>query len=177
MNIKATTLAAITYHLLANPEVLSKLKAELETAVPNPSVLPTCAQVENLPYLTGVIQEGIRLHPGGTFRQQRSSPVEDLVYIDEARKKEWIIPAGTPVSMTPTLIQTQPQYFPDPLRFRPERWIENPRLDKYILTFSKGTRVCLGYDAILPALPALISLLAPLVVSTLQQAHQLAPHI
>ena len=141
-------MSAITYHLLANLDILSKLKAELEIAIPDPSVPPTCAQVENLPYLTGVIQEGIRLHPGGTFRQQRSSPGEALVYVDEARKKRWIIPAGTPVSMTPTLIHTQSQCFPDPMRFRPERWIENPRLDKYILTFSKGTRICLGYDSI-----------------------------
>ena len=143
---QATTLEAITYHLLANPYVLLKLKLELEAAIPDASIAPTCTQVESLPYLTAVIQEGIRLHPGATLRMQRVSPVDDLVYVDETRRKTWLIPASTPVSMTPTLIQTQSQYFPEPMEFRPERWIENPRLDKYILSFSKGTRNCLGYD-------------------------------
>lgn len=81
---------------------------------------------------------------------QRVSPIDDLVYTDNAQDN-WTIPAGTPMSMTPTLIQTVPEYFPSPNEFRPERWIENPRLDQYLLAFSKGSRICLGYGfALLP---------------------------
>lgn len=49
----ATTLASIVYHLIANPNVLRKLKAELEIAMPDPEAPPTIAQVETLPYLVG----------------------------------------------------------------------------------------------------------------------------
>ncbi|CAF9937873.1 MAG: hypothetical protein HETSPECPRED_000688 [Heterodermia speciosa] len=142
----ATTLMVLTYHLLANPPILRKLKAELEAEIPDASVLPTFKQVESLPYLTAVVQEGLRMHSGASTRQQRIAPDEDLVYTDRARAKKWIIPAGTPVSMTPTLLQYLPEYFPDPNTFRPERWIENPRLDRYLLTFSKGSRICLGMN-------------------------------
>lgn len=49
----ATTLASIVYHLIINPDVLRKLKAELEIAMPDPEAPPTIAQVETLPYLVG----------------------------------------------------------------------------------------------------------------------------
>lgn len=36
--------------------------------------------------------------------------------------------------------------FSDPQEFIPERWIDNPRLDKYMLSFSRGSRICLGMN-------------------------------
>jgi benzoate 4-monooxygenase len=41
----------LIFHLLADPDVLQKLKAELEGAIPDVNKLPTAAQVENLPWL------------------------------------------------------------------------------------------------------------------------------
>lgn len=144
LDTTAHTLMSITYHLLANPPVLRKLKAELAAAIPDSSVLPTCKRVESLPYLTGVIQEGIRMHPGATLRQQRAAPDEDLVYTNKGSGKRWVVPRGTPVSMSPSLLHRLEEYFPEPNVFRPERWVEDPRLDRYLLSFSKGSRMCLG---------------------------------
>ena len=106
--------------------------------------MPTCAELEQLPYLTAVIQEGLRLHPNPVGRLQRVSPDTALVYSDGMMKKEWVIPAGTPVSMDARTTHMDSTVFPEPLRFLPERWIDNPNLDKYLLTFSKGTRICAG---------------------------------
>jgi len=47
----ARALAVITYHLLADPMRLKKLKSELDAALPDPDALPMCSQVETLPYL------------------------------------------------------------------------------------------------------------------------------
>ncbi|KAL8814597.1 MAG: hypothetical protein Q9223_006192 [Gallowayella weberi] len=140
----ATTLANIIYHLLANPSILGRVRDELIAAIPDPDTLPTGLQVEHLPYLGAVIQEGIRLYPGVTFRQTRIAPNEDLYF--KTPSKDWVIPKGTPVSMTARLTQRHPDYFPDPDAFKPERWLGNPRLDKYLLSFSKGTRQCLGIN-------------------------------
>jgi cytochrome P450 len=140
----AYTFAAITYHLLANAHILKKLRNELIGAIPNPDEPPTYAQVEHLPYLSAVIQEGIRLHPAAVLRMQRVSPNEALHYADTKNNIDWTIPAGTPISMTAPLIQSNPEIFPAPNDFRPERWLENPNLGRYMLSFNKGSRVCLG---------------------------------
>lgn len=47
----AGTLAAITYQLLSKPAMLKKLKAELETAMPDPNERPVTSKLEGLPYL------------------------------------------------------------------------------------------------------------------------------
>ncbi|KAL8799393.1 MAG: hypothetical protein Q9182_005935 [Xanthomendoza sp. 2 TL-2023] len=140
----ATTLACIIYRLLSNPSALVRLRNELIAAIPDPNTLPTGAQVEHLPYLGAVIQEGIRLYPGVTFRQTRVAPDENLHF--KTPSKDWLIPKGTPMCMTARLMQRHPHLFPDPDAFKPERWLGNPRLDKYLLSFSKGTRQCLGIN-------------------------------
>jgi len=90
----ANTLAAITYHILANPHILAKLRSELVAAIPDPYNMPPLAQIEALPYLSAVIQEGIRLHPGASVRQDRVAPDEDLVYEDTSSGKKWTIEKG-----------------------------------------------------------------------------------
>ena len=138
------TLASITFHVLANPPILKKLKEELVAAFPKPDGHPTSAQLERLPFLSAVIQEGLRLHPGATLRFQRVCPDEHLCYRDPTTNKQYVIPAGTSVSMDALSISMNSKIFPEPRRFWPERWIGNKGLDKYFLTFSKGTRMCAG---------------------------------
>jgi len=152
----ANTLAAITYHLLANPDILSKLKRELAIAIPDTETIPELSQVEGLPYLTAIIQEGLRLHPSVSFRQDRVAPDEDLFY--EGMGKKYIIPRGvcqnmpmniadipkTPVGMTAPLLSRNEELYPSPMTFDPDRFLKNPRLDRYQLSFSRGSRRCLG---------------------------------
>jgi cytochrome P450 len=139
----AWILTVITCHLLSNPVVLRKLKIELATAIPDPDVITPEATLSNLPYLTGVIKEGLRLGYGVTSRLARV-PHEPLVFPTKGR--DWIIPAGTPVGMTSVLVHHDESIFPDSKEFRPERWIEDPRLDRYLIAFSKGSRQCLGMN-------------------------------
>jgi len=55
-----------------------------------------------------------------------------------------VIPAGTVVCMTPLHILMNEHIFPDPQEFRPERWLNDERLSRYLVAFSRGTRSCLG---------------------------------
>ena len=132
--------------------MLKKLKGELEKAIPDPEAPMTSAQLEQLPYLTGIIQEGIRLHPGALVRQTRIAPDQTLIYRDADKQKEWVIPPGTPVSMDARGCNLNPKVFSDPHKLIPERWLDNQRIDKYMLSFSKGTRICLGMNLALSEL-------------------------
>ena len=137
-------MSVITFQLLANPDKLRKLKDELAAAIPDLNAVPTSAELERLPYLSAVIQEGLRLHAPGTARLQRVAPDAALLYRDRSAEKEWSIPAGTAVSMDVRTMNMNSTIFPKPHEFLPERWIDNPRLDKHLMTFSKGARMCVG---------------------------------
>ncbi len=140
-------LSVATYHLIACPHVLTKLKAELTSAIPNPDVSVPVEVLEKLPYLVAVVQEAIRLSYGVASRLQRVSPEKPMLFPDRSGSgKEWIIPPNTPVGMTSTLIHHDESIFPNADSFIPERWIENPRLDRFLVSFSKGSRQCLGIN-------------------------------
>lgn len=118
------------------------------TAIPDPTSPPRYPTIEALPYLTAVIQEGLRLHPAGTLRLTRVAPLEDLIYTDPSNGKKWRIPAGTPISMTAKLLhQMKDIWGEDANEYRPERWLgeEGKGLGRYLMSFGKGTRSCLGY--------------------------------
>lgn len=140
-------LCVATYHLLTRPEILAKLKTELKSAIPDRDTQPIpLAVLENCQYFVAVVQEAIRLSYGVASRLQRISPDKEIVFRDQRSKKDWVIPPGTPVGMTSVLVHQDPSIFSNPHSFRPERWIENPRLDRFLVSFSKGSRQCLGIN-------------------------------
>ena len=77
-------------------------------------------------------------------RVQRIAPDETLIFNDG--KKDWSIPPGTPVGMTSVLVHHDESIFPESRKFLPERWIDHPHLDKYLVSFSKGSRQCIGIN-------------------------------
>lgn len=136
----ATTVA--TCYLLSNPSILQKLKDELKTIPPTEDVSAFYARLEKLPYLTGVVKESLRLSHGVSLRLPHIAPQQDLVY------KDWVIPAGVSVAMTPALIHLDPNNFANPEAFQPERWVEDTtgKLDRCLAAFSGGGRKCLGIN-------------------------------
>ncbi|EAQ93230.1 hypothetical protein CHGG_01465 [Chaetomium globosum CBS 148.51] len=116
---------------------------------PPPKPSPSKPSSE-LPYLTAVLTEGLRLSPAVATRAARISD-KDLFY------NAWRIPAGTPVGMTTLLMHTDEALYPDPMRFDPGRWM--PAAEdgggglggrgrvggrRWFAPFSRGTRGCLG---------------------------------
>ncbi|KFZ02530.1 hypothetical protein V501_09537 [Pseudogymnoascus sp. VKM F-4519 (FW-2642)] len=140
----ASTLAYTTYHLLSNPRILKKLRDELISAILDPQDMPPLNKLEALPFSTAIVQEGIRLHPGASIRQERVALDEDLLYEDRKTGMKWLIPKGIPVGITAPLLSRNEDIYPLPSVFRPERFLNNPRLDRYQLAFSRGSRRCLG---------------------------------
>jgi len=133
----ASVLRLIFFHVFSNPSILRRLRTEL-SSVSTPADLKT---LEQLPYLTSVLKEGLRLSPAIATRMARVAPDRDQIY------GKWRIPASTPVGMTTILMHTDETIYPDPKRFAPERWIDDDGLkrgDTVFAPFAKGTRNCLG---------------------------------
>jgi cytochrome P450 len=134
-----------TYHLMKDPEVLRKMREELaKVEIPDGQPVASWTTLEKLPYLTAVLKEGLRMAGGMLSRLPR-------VYDKPIQYKDWVIPAGTPIGMTPHLTLIDEDIFPEPRRFKPERWLDQmaegkttSRLDKYITSFGKGSRNCIG---------------------------------
>lgn len=76
---------------------------------------------------------------------------------EDHKNKTYVIPRGTPMSMTSIFMHENPEIFPRPKEFEPERWLDHSsssssdddgakkqHLSNYLVNFSKGTRGCLG---------------------------------
>ncbi|KLO81460.1 Uncharacterized protein LW93_8170 [Fusarium fujikuroi] len=48
--------------------------------------------------------------------------------------------------MTSNLVHHDERVFPDSHTFKPERWVNDPLLDRYLVAFGKGGRACLGIN-------------------------------
>ncbi|KAL8727597.1 MAG: hypothetical protein Q9166_005947 [cf. Caloplaca sp. 2 TL-2023] len=139
----AWTLTVAMYHLAVNPEKLERLRAEIKTVMPDPYRPVKLQQLDCLPYLTSVLLESLRLSNGVSMRLPRVAPDRSIFFQD------YEIPKGTPVAMTSTLIHQNPDIYPQPLEFIPERWVdpsERRWLEKYHVPFSRGSRVCVGLN-------------------------------
>ena len=133
----SNTLNVILFNLLQNPSQLNRLQDELRSLMPSPAHLASWQQLENLSYLTAVITEGLRKAIGATSRFIRVAPRQDLQY------KQYVLPAGTAVSMSVMPLHRNARVFRDPDAFIPERWLgENVKSDLFV--FGKGPRMCGG---------------------------------
>ncbi|KAJ5671894.1 Cytochrome P450 [Penicillium longicatenatum] len=130
-------------------EAVYELRAELET-VP---VDASWSQLEKLPYLMAVIEEGNRLSFGLTARIGRRA-YEELIFTPSSYAttpgtgKSYKIPARTPMSISTLSAHTAQSVFPDPFTFDPERWLGEAGRERkrFQMAFTKGSRKCLGIE-------------------------------
>ncbi|KAK5088912.1 hypothetical protein LTS08_000688 [Lithohypha guttulata] len=139
----AKSLSFILFFLTADPSKRQRLRDELKTVGPENDGSFSLAKLEQLPYLTSCVLEGVRMISGVTTRLPR-------VAHEPMKYRDWEIPAGTPVSQMNYMVNNDPRIFPKPLEFHPERWIEAEKegfpLQRYMVSFGKGSRSCVGIN-------------------------------
>lgn len=153
----AGTLSHMTYHLLSNPETMAKLHAELATVATDPQNLPAWDVLEKLPYFSAVLLECLRLFLGASFRLARISPDQDIIYkgnwtrADGNIEVQHRIPRGYAIGMSAGITHFDESIFPEAELFVPERWLnekgeKRKDLQQYLLSFGKGSRMCIGIE-------------------------------
>ncbi|XP_057977304.1 labd-13Z-ene-9,15,16-triol synthase, chloroplastic-like [Malania oleifera] len=139
----ATTVEWAMAEVMNHPEILQKLHEELANVVgPNNAVEE--AHLSKLTYLNAVVKETLRLHPAFPFLIPHS-PSETTVV------GGYTIPKGTRVFINVWAVQRDPKIWPDPLEFRPDRFLGSDagRMDYlgknyHYLPFGSGRRICAG---------------------------------
>ncbi|PTB66041.1 cytochrome P450 [Trichoderma citrinoviride] len=152
----ARTIGFASYYILSRPELRSKLEAELREPMANwPQQVPTWAELEQLPLLQGIIKESLRLSYGVMHRLPRVFPDQPLQY------KDWVIPIGVPVGMSAYLMHSDPQVYPNPGEFIPERWIHDvtPAMHRSYVPFCRGSRNCLGMNLAMAEMSLILAVL------------------
>lgn len=129
---------AWTWLLLAqNPDAEAKLHAEIDEVLGGR--LPTLEDAPQLRYTEMVLSESMRLYPPAwAMGRMATCDVEIGPYK---------LPAGTYVFFSQYIIQRNADFFPEPLRFDPERFTAERKTTRprfAYFPFGGGSRQCIG---------------------------------
>ncbi|GAB7105966.1 cytochrome P450 [Streptomyces phaeofaciens JCM 4814] len=133
----ASTLAFVFHLLGAHPEAERRVHAEIDAAVGDRS--PVFDDLPRLEFTRAVITEALRLYPPSWMSMRVAAVDTEL--------GGHPVPAGTMVVYSAHALHHNPELFPDPEEFVPERWLgerakEVPR--GALLPFGAGSHKCIG---------------------------------
>ncbi|RYO94793.1 hypothetical protein DL764_007771 [Monosporascus ibericus] len=114
-----TTIINVLKYLVANPEAQQRLYDELKDA--GVGFPPTWRETQSLPFLEGLVREGVRLRGVDGFNPlARVVKEEGMVLPDGTR-----LPPGTVVGIKPSVASVQEKTFgKQPRSFLPDRWCQ-----------------------------------------------------
>ncbi len=127
-----------TWRLLArHPEIEDTLHEELKEVLAGRP--PAIGDLSWLRYTDAIVKESLRLYPPAwAFGREAVGDCEIGGYH---------VPAGTQLIMSQWVMHRDPRYYEDPLKFRPERWLDGSTsmLPGYAyFPFGGGPRLCIG---------------------------------
>ena len=119
----------------------SRLQAEIQE---NEAVK---ADIQSLPYLTGVVKEGLRLSMANRTSLPRVIPIGGWTFDGH------YIPGGTDVGVASRELHLNAGTFPEPEKFLPERWLKpTAEMHRDWVPFGKGARSCIARNLALTEL-------------------------
>ncbi|PVD38392.1 hypothetical protein C0Q70_01006 [Pomacea canaliculata] len=130
----AATLQSLAYNLALYPDVQEKIVREFEEQLGDE--LPTYEDVTKLKYLHSAIMETLRMYPPLNSVNRMAS--------EEVTIKGITIPKGAGVMIPIANVMKDPEYFPEPDKFDPERFYEGSVNPVSFLAFGYGPRLCIG---------------------------------
>jgi cytochrome P450 len=133
----ANALSWTWYLLSQNPDCELKFHAELDGVLKGEP--PTVENVSRLRYTENVMAESLRLYPPAWAMGRYAR--------NDFALGEFFLPARTTVLISQFITHRDPRYFPDPLRFDPDRFSAEAKAQRTKFTyfpFGAGARQCIG---------------------------------
>ncbi|XP_072453776.1 cytochrome P450 3A12-like [Notamacropus eugenii] len=134
----SSVLSFLFYNLATHPEIQQKLQKEIDVVLPNKEALTYDALVQ-MEYLDMVTNENLRMFPiAGRIERVAKKTVEI---------NGLTIPKDTVVMAPLMALHNDPDYWPEPKEFRPERFSKENKesINPYVyMPFGAGPRNCIG---------------------------------
>lgn len=143
----ANALSWTFYELLRDPMILHRLQQEVRQ-VWGSSEMPT-EQVLSLPLLDATVREVLRLRP--------IFPVTTRTLRQPMEIQGFSIPANSIVLPAIYLAQRNPQAFPEPHRFLPDRFLGLRQAPAEWMPFGGGVRRCVGSSPVLMQMKVILA--------------------
>ena len=134
-----TTTHALTFTLALlsrNPAAYKRMITEVDDVLAGRD--PQATDVDALPWTQAVVNEALRLYPPGCYIIRDAAEDDHISGVQ--------VFAGDTI-VSPYLLHRIPEFWPDPERFDPRRFLPNstPTHPRYAyLPFGAGRRICLG---------------------------------
>ncbi|XP_019166432.1 PREDICTED: cytochrome P450 82C4-like [Ipomoea nil] len=128
--------------LLNNPHVMKKVQEEIDSIVGKERWVEDC-DVDNMAYLQAAVKEAMRLYPPAPLLVPHRAMEECIV-------GGYTLPKGTILYANAWKIQRDPQVWPEPEKFLPERFLagqtemDTPSRHFGFIPFGIGRRSCPG---------------------------------
>lgn len=135
----SATLGFVCYHLAVDTHVQDKVRNEIDRLWPTDEDSPSYDVLRGMEYLDMVINETLRMYPPGFITQRDCNETCTI--------KGITIPKGLPVMIPIYAIHHDPEFWPEPERFDPERFTEAEKAKRSpyaFLPFGHGPRNCIG---------------------------------
>lgn len=157
-----TTKSALSfcfYSIAKNPEIQRKCFEEIRDVLGDDWTRPaSLSDLNSLKYLDLVIKETLRQFPtvpiiGRKATEETTIGEYELLFLFPMLNiilsvGNFTYPKGTDIILIPHLLTHNPKFFPNPLEFRPERFLEDETAEQSVffsyIPFSAGPRNCIG---------------------------------
>lgn len=137
-----TTTLGFALMLFANyPNVQDQLVEEMNEVFPDPNEEFTTQKLNELKYMDRCLKEALRLYPPIPF-------ISRVLDEDLTTSNNYVVPKGTIVGIQLYDLHRNPQEFPDPEKFDPDRFLPENIKKRHpfsYLAFSAGPRNCIGF--------------------------------
>ncbi|XP_052782647.1 cytochrome P450 3A2-like [Mya arenaria] len=151
----SSLLQYVAYVLATNPDVQDKHLAQIDNCISEDVSELMYDVIQDMPYLDQVINETLRMYPPLAATNRTTSHHKDVLL------DGYWFPANTLIQYSIYMIHHDPQLYPEPDKFIPERFLPEEKAKRDPFTFIPfGLRNCI--DMRLALLEAKIALVATL---------------
>ena len=132
-----SALSHMLYHLGQNPELRQRLREEAQAIGKD---YLEYEDLDKMPLADAAVREALRLHPSVMMMQRRT--------INDCEIGGYHIPANTILFVAPQYVHRMAEYWDEPEKFDPDRWLEprneHKRHSFSFVGFGGGAHKCIG---------------------------------